>query len=211
MPLIPPSISDEAAAARQMKCGARRAVTPRMTPILSAKLVVGLVAVTVVVGCNQVNNPWGDSSASVDAEMTTPSAEGHKGRREFGRHKQRDFAARTVYYENGAVTHWPLWWEDPFEDKGNRFTPTDDEDAPDTEFAWNWVDYLHLAYGPARFTLNTVSWPVSAIVILPGTLMESDGRISKGLVWHDHDAKRAAPHRAPPDVAADRSPPSQEN
>jgi hypothetical protein len=47
------------------------------------------------------------------------------------------------------VPHWPLWWEDPFEDKGNNYKPVADRDAPDTEFAMNWVDYFHIAYGPA--------------------------------------------------------------
>ncbi len=210
MQLIPPATSDEwAAAAYEMKKRAHRAAAPRAIQMSPAKFTAALVALTIVAGCAQVNNPWKDSSACIDAEMTTPSAEGHTGRREFGRHKQRNFVAHTVYYENGATTHWPLWWEDPFEDKGNRFTPTQDEDAPDTEFTWNWVDYLHMAYGPARFTVNTLVWPVSAIVTPPGTLMESDGRISKGLVWRDHDATRAAPNRVPPDVAADRSEPVQ--
>jgi len=155
-----------------------------------------------VTGCAHVNNPYKDSSAVIDDEMTTPSAEGYKGHTEFGQPMGRNWAASEVYYENGAVSHWPLWFEDPFEDKGNRYVAVADIDDPDCEFAWNWVDYLHIPYGPGRMIfVNAVGYPVSAIVTPPGTLMESDGRIDKGILWHDHDAKRSdSVTREPPDV-----------
>lgn len=157
------------------------------------------------VGCNHVNNPWVDSGALVDQEMTTPSTEAYVRRAEQSTaspQPQRVWRQSEVYCENGAVSHWPLWFEDPFEDKGNSFKPKADRDAPDTEFAWNWVDYLHMGYGPGRMIfVNTAGWPISAVVTPPGTLMESDGKIDKGLVWYDHDAKRSDPAvREPPDV-----------
>jgi hypothetical protein len=166
--------------------------------VVLAVLLIGFGAT----GCAQVNNPWKDSSALVEQEMTTPSAEGFKGHAEFGGATRRDIAPTQVSYENGAVTHWPLWWEDPFEDKGNGYAPVADRDAPDTEFAVNWVDYLHIAYGPGRmFFVNTAGYPISAIVTPPGTLMESDGRIDKNILGYDHDAKRSnAATREPPDV-----------
>jgi len=158
------------------------------------------VALAILAGCGHVNDPWRDSSAVIDHQMTTPSAEGFKGQPEFGRTARRDVPPATVYYENGSVTHWPLWWEDPFEDQGNNPNPSH-RDAVDPVFAMNWVDYLHIGYGPARLVLNTVGWPVSAVVTPPGTLLESDGRIDRGLLWHDHDAKRAdSVTREPPDV-----------
>lgn len=151
--------------------------------------------------CSHVNNPFKDSSATIDAEMTTASADGFKGKSEFYVPLNRRGEISTVYYENGAVSHWPLWFEDPFEDKGNDVTDPNDLDAPDNHFAWNWVDYMHWAYGPGRaFFVNGVFWPVSAVVTPPGTLMESDGRISKGLLCYDHDAKRSdSADREPPD------------
>ena len=50
------------------------------------------------------------------------------------------------------MPHYPLWWEDPFEDKG-------DEDG---KFAWTWMDYFAMPYSLARWDLNTVAVPVSA-------------------------------------------------
>jgi len=152
--------------------------------------------------CAHVNDPYKDSSTSIDPEMTTASAEGHAGKSEFYVPLHRRGTTTAVLYENGSVTHWPLWFEDPFEDKGND--PTHPEppyrDAADNTFTLNWVDYLHTGYGPARFLLNTVLWPVSAVVTPPGTLLESDGRISKGLAGYDHDAKHSNPDtREPPD------------
>ena len=159
-------------------------------------------------GCAQLNDPWSDSSKLIDADMSTPSTQGYSGQPEFGRPIRRSYEAGEVAYANTAVTHWPLWFEDPFEDKGNRYVPVDDQDAPDNEFAVNWVDYLHLGYGPGRLLLNVAGWPISACVTPPGMLMESDGRLSKGLLGYDHDAKRSDPAtREAPDVSSiDRKP-----
>lgn len=148
----------------------------------------------VFAGCHQLNNPWADSSASVDTEMTTASAEGYKGKTEFYVPLHRRGDTMQVCYENGTVTHFPLWFEDPFEDKGNDVTDPADRDAPDNHFVVNWVDYLHGVYGPGRFFfVNGVLWPISAVVTPPGTLLESDGHISQGLAGYDHDAARSNP------------------
>jgi hypothetical protein len=164
-----------------------------------------LLAVAAAGGCAHLNNPWVDSGAAIDQEMTTPSTEGYlsrAGQAGAEAQPQRDWPQSRVSCENGAVSHWPLWFEDPFEDKGNSFKPKTDRDAPDREFAWNWVDYLHIPYSPGRMIfVNTVGLPISAVVTPPGTLMESDGHIEKGLVWYDHDAKRSdSAIREPPDV-----------
>ncbi|RIK68079.1 MAG: hypothetical protein DCC65_04425 [Planctomycetota bacterium] len=154
-------------------------------------------------GCAQLNDPWKDSSAAIDADMTTPSTNAYESKPGTSANPRRTWESSNVTYANGVVTHWPLWWEDPFEDKGNRDKPPADgnESAPDNVFAWNWVDYLHMPYGPARYFLNTVGFPVSAVVTPPGTLMESDGKISKQFLGYDHDAQRSdSALREPPDV-----------
>lgn len=158
----------------------------------SALLLVALCVVGAV-GCAHVNNPWVDSSTIVEDEMTTASAQGYCDKREFSSNRWRtNWPVKTVQYRNGTVSHWPLWFEDPFEDKGNRAHEVADENEPDETFAMNWVDYLHMAYGPARFLLNGAAWPISAVVTPPGTLMESDGRLSPSIIDHyDHDAARA--------------------
>lgn len=164
-------------------------------------LIPALAVWFVMAGCSHVNNPWVDSSTVVLDEMTTASAEGYDGKREFESNTWRtNWPATAVVYENGAVSHWPLWFEDPFEDKGNRDYDVADRDAPDDQFRMNWVDYLHIAYGPARFVLNAALWPVSAVVTPPGTLMESDGRLSPSVIdRYDHDATRSdSATREPP-------------
>lgn len=166
------------------------------------------------VGCAHLNDPWKDSSAAIDADMTTPSTQGYEARPAEARSIQRTWDSSDVVQANGAVTHWPLWFEDPFEDKGNRDRPpaSGNEDEPDNVFAMNWVDYMHMGYGPGRLFLNTIGWPISAVVTPPGTLMESDGRLSKGLLGYDHDAQRAdSATREPPDVnILDRRPFTEE-
>lgn len=163
-----------------------------------------LVAAGLSTGCAHLNNPFVDSSEVVLDQLTTASAEGYKNKAEFDANTWRtDWQRATVYQENGAVSHWPLWFEDPFEDKGNRLDTPANQDAPDDRFAWNYVDYLHMAYGPGRMLLNTALWPVSAVVTPPGTLMESDGDLSPSIIGnYDHDAAKSdSVLREPPFVS----------
>src|SRR5262245_29004185 len=120
-------------------------------------------------GCAQVNNPWKDSSLAINDDMCTPSSVAYsQPKAEFAAETRRDWSGTEVEYPNGAVTHWPLWFEDPFEDRGNTDVPMTDpaaqRDLPDNQFTWNWVDYFHMAYGPAREILNAAGWPISAVV-----------------------------------------------
>jgi hypothetical protein len=164
------------------------------------RLIAGAVCLALSAGCAQLNNPYVDSSAAINEEMTTSSTQGYlAGGPESGRPTGRTWRSSCVLYTNGAVTHWPLWFEDPFEDIGNRYCPVADRDAPDNVFCWNWVDYMHIGYGPGRELVNIAGWPVSAVVTPPGTLMESDGYLSKGLLGnYDHDAQRADCASEPP-------------
>lgn len=167
-----------------------------MRPITLGVLAVGLS------GCGHFNNPFKDSGAVVNPEMTTASAEGFTSKAEFSSNYRRKWDLADVRYANGAVSHWPLWFEDPFEDKGNRYLSVADRDAPDNVFAWNGVDYLHVLYGPARMFLNIMGMEFSAVVEPPLMLMESNGRIDRGFLGYDHDAKRSNWFtREPPDMS----------
>lgn len=150
--------------------------------------------------CAQLNNPFKDSAAYSRDEMATPSTtEYAQTRHGQAPMMRRSWTGSDVYYENGTVTHWPIWFEDPFQEKGNDVTDPADRDAPDNRFAWNAADYLHIVYGPSRYLLNLFGLPFSAVLQPPGWVMASDGRISKGLVWYDHDSTYAKPTDEPPD------------
>lgn len=174
------------------------------TPSIFRNAVVAAFAFSAVVGCSHVNNPWVDSSTVVLDDLTTASAQGYCGKREFGSNTWRtNWPASQAVFENGAVSHWPTWFEDPFEDKGNRDVAVADENAADVDFRMNWVDYMHIVYGPARFALNGALWPVSAVVTPPGRLMESDGKLSPSIIDHlDHDPVRSdSATREPPFIS----------
>jgi len=140
--------------------------------------------------CSQANNPWKDSSAVVDSQMTTSNAEIYEQSAKSDLTlRRREGSTAQFTYATGETTHWPEWFSDPFNDKGNDETQPDDREVVDTKFAVNSVDYLHIAYGPARLLLNIAGFPVSAIVDYPGKLMASDARLSPqtfGKVDHDY-------------------------
>ncbi|MFO0972009.1 MAG: hypothetical protein U1A27_01025 [Phycisphaerae bacterium] len=147
-------------------------------------------------GCTQLNNPFRDSGADSRSHETTPSAAYYTAHADAAPPPmRRAIPPARAYYENGAVTHWPVWFEDPFEDKGNSLTGSADHDAPDNEFALNAADILHGGYGPGRLMLNIFGLPFSAIAQPPGWVMASDGKLSPHVLGYDHDstyAKRGA-------------------
>jgi len=182
----------------------------------SRRLLIPILAMAFPGCTEQVVSPWHDVAADKRADLTTPSAEGFKPG--FGAETsaagpartasfagdasmpadgapgrgEREWERSTVYYHQIAVTHWPVYFENPFVDKGNQATDPADRDAPDSRFESEAVDDLAAIYGHARFLLNIVGWPVSAIVTPPGAIMASDGRLSEGLLGYDHDAARAS-------------------
>jgi len=132
-------------------------------------------------GCQLMVNPFKDELAGPQS-TTTASVDGVRAANAAPAVRQRGYAPVEIHAENGAVTHGPLYFEDPFEDKGSE----------DGQFAWSGEDYLQAAYWRGRFLVNTLLFPISAIVTPPWTVMESDGHLSRQALAMDHDAQRAA-------------------
>lgn len=151
-------------------------ITP--LPRALARAVMG-TSVIFATGCHLMVNPFRDEFAGQQA-MTTASVEGARAAETTPTVRQREYALLELRPEEMGVTHGPLYFEDPFEDKG----------SVDGRFAWTGEDYLQMFYWRGRFLLNTVFFPVSAVVTPPWTVMESDGRLSRQALGYDHDAKR---------------------
>ena len=132
-------------------------------------------------GCQLLVNPFTDELANRPA-VTTPSVQVAREARVERAVLHRTYKPIEVAVVDGAVTHGPLYFEDPFEDKGSQ----------DGKCAWTGEDYLYLLYGPGRFSLNSVLFPVSAMVTPPWVVMASDGRLSQQALGMDHDAERWA-------------------
>lgn len=143
-------------------------------PVLSALLIAALTG-----GCQLMVDPFKDELAGRQV-MSTASVEGAREAKTTPTVRQRDYTPFELHAEAGDVTHGPLYFEDPFEDKGSE----------DDRFAWTGEDYLQMFYWRGRFLLNTAFFPVSAVVTPPWTVMESDGRLSRQALGYDHDAER---------------------
>jgi hypothetical protein len=136
-------------------------------------------------GCAYVPNQFREDGPSARANWDSPTAADVKARFTPAQPRQRDWPQTTAAAESGAVTHWPLYFEDPFEDKGHGRT---DDSHPHDVYRGGWEDFLAVPYCFARFTGNWLMLPVSAIVTPPVAVMESDGRLSRQLLGYDHDA-----------------------
>jgi hypothetical protein len=124
--------------------------------------------------------PFHDEFVLHPAQATTASVEGARAVDRAAVIRQRDFGPMEHDADSGTVTHGPLYFEDPFEDNGSE----------DGQFAWTGEDYLWIFYWRARFLLNGIALPVSALVTPPWTVMASDGVLSRQALGYDHDAER---------------------
>lgn len=161
----------------------------RLTTPIRVKPVLLLAAAAVTLtGCQQhMVDPWTDELAGMTG-VTTPSVVGYRLAPRKETLEPRHFEPTPVEPQDGTVAHWPLWWQDPFEDKGSN----------DGKFAVTAEDYFYVAYGPARFILNTMAFPVSAWVTKPFTVMCSDGKLSQQALGYDHDPIPCSGGTAPP-------------
>jgi hypothetical protein len=136
----------------------------------------------VFAGCSQLKqaNPYVDDTQPASTIMTT-SSEGIRAADRSPIYRQREWEGHQVVYHNNDVTHWPLFFQDPFEDKGSE----------DGKFAWTWEDYLAIPWGYGRYWANTTLIPVSLAVPNPFEVMASDGELSKQWLGYDHDPEPA--------------------
>jgi len=146
---------------------------------------IAAVGLVLLAACNYppAVNPWIDDAITSDT-ATTASRDGYLAGEQANAIRQRQGHETDAPCVSGNVPHYPLWWEDPFEDQGDN----------DNTFAWTWQDYLAMPYCFGRFLLNTMAFPASAAVTPPGTSMVSDGTLEPqrpGLfASHPHDARK---------------------
>ncbi len=156
----------------------------------ASKAVRGCVLLTVALlltGCAHAINPFADEAAT-EEEMKTHSEELARSAEVSPIVRRREWPQQKATYPKGDVVHWPLWFEDPFEDKGSE----------DGRFAWTVEDYVALPYSFARLLLNTMGCPVSMCMVPPGTPMVSDGYLSRQALGMDHDARPLGKPDTPP-------------
>ncbi len=142
-------------------------------------------AVCLLPACNEppAVNPWVDDSIPQEA-WYTPSSESIRAAQAQPSVRHRPIPPSTAPAVDESVPHFPLWWEDPFEDQGDN----------DDTFAWTWQDYFAMPYGEARYILNTLGFPASVIVQPPWATMVSDGRLAmRGISLHDARLGRSTP------------------
>jgi hypothetical protein len=135
--------------------------------------------VLVACGCSQLIDPWRDDLPRAE-EVRTASVAGVQMGAEPVPQPSLDLKPTRLEPEDGTVSHWPLYWEDPFVDKGSE----------DGQQAWTWEDYFAMPYGLGRNLLNTMGFPISVVVTPPWTVMGSDGELSRQALGYDHDATR---------------------
>jgi hypothetical protein len=152
-------------------------------------------ALLVFPGCAQIHNHWAEDGPSTVMSAESASAADILATQAPAPQRQREWHGMPLAAADGTVTHGPLYFEDPFEDKGHgRGT-----------FQIGWEDYVAMPYGFARYLLNGIALPVSMAVTWPWTAMESDGVLSRQLLGYDHDAIAAHLARV---QERDREPPT---
>jgi hypothetical protein len=173
--------------------------------------VCGVLATALLVlsACAPFHNHFREDGPSTTADLETPTSKDVKARMQPAQQPEcRDWPVTTVAAESGAVTHGPLYFEDPFEDKGDGRT---DETNPFDVYRLGWEDLVAFPYCYARYWGNQLMVPFSAVVTPPWFALESDGRLSRQLLGYDHDAAvvEGCKTPAPPPAAETPAPETQ--
>jgi len=148
----------------------------------------------VMLGCTHIPDQWHETGPAASADWNSPTADDVLAHFASAEQRHRDWPPAPVVVESGAVTHWPLYFEDPFVAKGDGHTGRN-------KYHEGWEDWFATLYGYSRHTLNWLFFGASVAVTPPWTVMESDGRVSRQILGYDHDATQwhAAPTAAAPD------------
>ena len=160
----------------------KRLFNKRPGMIALSKAGSGLLGVGIAVvasGCHLMVNPYIDELA-MQPLVTTPSAQQAQAASVAPVATHRDYEPVELTAKDGSVTHGPLYFEDPFEDRGSE----------DGRFAWSGEEYMYFIHGPACYLLKGGLFPISAVVTPPWVTMVSDGRVSQRTWRMDHDAQR---------------------
>lgn len=170
-----------------------RAAAYRLESMRLGRMALGLATAGLTIfGCAHVPNQFAEDGPASKTTLDSPTVRDTVARYQPAAARERGWPTTMTAAERGAVTHWSLYTEDPFEDKG-----TDRRDGPNKYFI-GWEDYVAMPYGLARHTLNVMAFPVSMVVQPPWTLMESDGELSQQALGYDHDATEAGEPASPP-------------
>ncbi len=174
MPSTTPAMSD----AIVRCCEKRRA--------LRALVAVGLAATAAAlsVGCANLHNQWREDGPASRSNLTTPTVDDVIAHAPQAPQRTRACPVCSITPQRGAVPHYPLYFEDPFADKGHGRTGSN-------AYYVGWEDYVAMPYSFARYHLNYLMIPVSFFVTPPCYQMESDGALSRQLLGYDHDAQKA--------------------
>lgn len=147
-----------------------------------ARRVAWLAAVsTLAVGCANIPDLFSQESPSYERALTTPTSVDVRANFMPANQRHRTWDTATVAAQPTDVVHGPLYFQDPIASQGATYANR-----------WGWEDYAAAAYSPARFALNLVAFPVSAVVQPPWMPMVSDGVLSRQALGYDHDAIPAA-------------------
>jgi hypothetical protein len=142
-----------------------------------------VLALGVGSGCAALHDQFRETGPSITESLDSPTAKVILAHQDTAGARARDWQPSHAPCEEVGVVHGPLYYEDPFEDKGS---------ANDAQ-CLGGEDIIAAPYGFARFWLNTLGLPVSMVVTPPWTPMLSDGRLSQQALGMDHDPARATP------------------
>lgn len=158
----------------------------RSTGLACVSTMAAVLSLLTLIGCGNIHNLFVEDGPSFDEELDSPTSADVRSRMVMGTAQNRGWSRMTTAPASGAVRHGPLYFEDPFEDKGFGRTR---ETHPRAVHVIGWEDAIATPYSFARFTANWLLWPASLIVTPPVTLYDSDGEVSPQLLGYDHDAE----------------------
>ncbi|MBL8880756.1 MAG: hypothetical protein JNG88_16705 [Phycisphaerales bacterium] len=139
-----------------------------------------------LLGCHKIENNFAeDGPSSSGASLDSATVADLRTRGDAPEHqRERAWKKNCLVVADGSVRHAPLYFQDPFEDKGAGYS----------EHRMGWEDIFAAHYNFARFTGNWLLLPVSMVINPPWQTQESDGILSTQLLGKDHDPEPVEAH-----------------
>ncbi|MDX2200283.1 MAG: hypothetical protein SF069_15090 [Phycisphaerae bacterium] len=175
-----------------------------MRMISAARGAVAIGGLVALSGCAQRNNVFVEDGPSAEMVWDSHTASDARARFQPAPVKQREWPEHRVYAADGAVTHDPLWFENPFVEAGTG--RVDDDPHGHTaggrnKYRLSGRDVYAALAGLPWFVVDTAFAPVSMAIDPLWQLQESDGIAERrhflGFKYdakESSDAARAAGH-----------------
>ena len=102
------------------------------------------------IGCGAIHNPFSETGPAAREAWDSPTGMDIETRMQPAEARSRGWKESEFVGERGTAIHGPIYFEDPFVDKGTDRQDSGAKAHPHNKYYIDWEDFVALPYSPAR-------------------------------------------------------------